>query len=135
MFEYEKTIAARLEAAAIPGLQVKTTADVSEAKFKTLMKPTAIVALGDEVQLQGNARAVATEVSVLVYVVLRGPVPERTDADAFFREEVFQALHGEVLSGLNSELEWRSTVADYEDNARTYLLTFAAKHTKRKRSV
>lgn len=134
MFEYEKTIAARLEAAAIPGLQVKTTADVSEAKFRTLLKPTAIVALGDEVHTAGNARAVATEVSVLVYLVLRGAVPDRSDADQFFREEVFQALHGEQLDGLNSELEWRSTVADYEDNARTYLLTFAAKHTKRKRA-
>lgn len=134
MFEYEKSVAAKLEAAAIPGLQVKTTADVSEAKFRTLMKPTAIVALGDEVMTAGNSRAVASEVSVLVYVVIRGAVPERDDADLFFREEVFQCLHGEALPGLNSELEWKSTVADYEDNARTYLLTFAAKHTKRKRS-
>lgn len=134
MFEYEKSVAAKLEAAAIPGLQVKTTADVSEAKFRTLMKPTAIVALGDEVMTAGNSRAVASEVSVLVYVVIRGAVPERDDADQFFREEVFQCLHGEALPGLNSELEWKSTVADYEDNARTYLLTFAAKHTKRKRS-
>lgn len=134
MFEYEKTVAAALEAAAIPGLQVKVSADVSEAKFKTLMKPTAIVALGDETHTAGNARAVASEVTVLVYLVLRGATPERTDADQFYREEVFQSLHGEQLDGLNSELEWRSTVADYEDNARTYLMSFSAKHTRRKRA-
>lgn len=134
MFEYEKTVAARLEAAAIPGLQVKVSADVSEAKFKTLMKPTAIVALGDETRTGGNARAVAAEASILVYLVLRGAIPERTDADAFYREEVFQALHGEDLDGLHSELEWQGTVADYEDNARTYLMTFAARHSLRKRA-
>lgn len=135
MFEYEKTIAERLEAAGIPGLEVKVSADVPDAKFKVLMKPTAVVHLGDETTLQSNARAVASEVYMHVYLVLRGAMAVPTQEDRFYREEIFQALHGETLPGLNSELQWVSTVADYEENIRTYLLTFAAKHTKRKRSV
>lgn len=133
MFDYENTIVAALNAAAIPGLQVETTADVSDAKFKALTKPTAIVALGEEALVQANRDAANAEVFILVYLVLRGATRDRTEADTFFREEVFQALHGAQLEGLHSPLEWRSTVSDYVDNARTYLLTFAAKHNKRKR--
>lgn len=132
-FEYESAVANHLRTAAIPGLDVLVTADVSEAKFKTLHRPTAIVALGDETAGNGNYRAVVSECTVLVYLVLRGALPERTGADQFFREELFQALHGEQLPGLNGELSWKSTVPDYEGNARTYLLTFAAPLTKRKR--
>jgi hypothetical protein len=132
-FHYEQSVAELLESAAIPGLLVKTSALVTEAKFKTISKPTAIVALGDEAALAGNYRAVSAEVAVLVYLVLRGAAPERSDEDIFFREEIFQALHGVLLEGLNTELEWRSTMSDYEDNARTYLMTFAARLTKHKR--
>lgn len=132
-FEYEKTIAEVLSDAAIPGLQVKVSADVSEAKMRTLAKPTAIIALGDESATGGNYRAVSAEVSILVHLVLRGATPERTSEDQFFREEIFQALHGVQLPGLTSELAWRSTVADYEDNARMYLMAFTANRTKHKR--
>lgn len=133
MFEYEKTVLSALEAAAIDGLQLRTSADVSDAQFKAIQKPTAVVALGDEVAVKGNDRAVLTETQILVYIVLRGATPARNDSDQFYREEVFQALHGSQLPGLSSPLEWRSTVADYEGGARTYLLTFAAQHARRLR--
>lgn len=133
-FQHETTVAEFLTSANIPGLTVKTTADVNDAKFKVISKPTAIVALGDEnTSTQNNWRAVIAETVILVYLVLRGAIPERSDADAFFREEIFQTLHGVLLPGMQSELEWRSTAADYQDNARTYLLTFVAKTIKRKR--
>ena len=134
MFEYEKTVLSALQAANIEGLQLRTSADVSEAQFSAIQKPTAIVALGDELAVKGNDRAVLTETQIFVYIVLRGATPSRNDADSFYREEVFQALHGATLDGLTGPLEWRSTVADYKDNFRTYLLAFSAQHARRKRA-
>lgn len=133
MFEYEKTLLSALEAAQIDGLQLRTSADVSDAQFKAIQRPTAVVALGDELAVKGNDRAVLTETQLLVYIVLPGATAARKDEDQFYREEVFQALHGAHLPGTTGPLEWRSTVADYERNTRTYLLTFSAQHARRLR--
>jgi hypothetical protein len=132
MFEYEKSIADKLAAANIDNLNVAVTADISEEKMRTLMKPTAIVALGEESEVQTKPQAVLTEVTMFVYLVIRGAVPTRTNADKFYRDAIFQALHGELIEGMTTELAWRSTVSDYEDNARTYLMTFVGNYVKRK---
>lgn len=133
-FEYEKTIAAILTAAAIPGLRVDVSADMTAARYNVLSKPTAIVCLGEEAATGGNARAVAAELTLIVTLVLRGAASARTAEDVFFREEIFQALHGVAVPGLTSELAWVSTASEYEDNARMYQLAFLAKMTKHKRA-
>ena len=132
-FEYEKTVINHLKAAAIDGLLINESIDVETAWKRAGAKPVAFVSMGDEVASQAKDRAVLTELDIHVAIVMRGAVPEREGADAFFKEEVFQALHGEQLPGLQGALEWQGTLPSFEDGARIYQLTFQAKHVKRKR--
>lgn len=123
-FLYETSLAKALEAAAIPGLLVKINADVTGAKMSTIVRPTAIVSLFDEKTKDGNRDAVLVEVTMEVALVLRGATAKADERDLFFREEVFQALHGAELPGLASELLYQDTKAGFEDGCRMYSLTF-----------
>lgn len=124
-FNYESTVAQAL-ATAVPGLVVETTAQLANAKFRTLTKPTAVVAVGDENAIKSNHSAILSKVDILVWLGLRGAVAERGADDVTYRQAIRAALHGLQLEGLSGPLEWVSTSSDYEDNVRTYLLTFHA---------
>lgn len=124
-FSLEDALVARLSA--IPGLQVKTTADASEATMRAVTRPTAVVAFsGDEVT-DSNPFALQVEQKWAVFLVCRGAVKERSEADGRLLLQIVQALHGWDPGGELEPLAFRGVESDYIDNARQYLALFVTR--------
>lgn len=123
-FALDQLIVERLTERLGSDVAVKVAPEMSEAQFKSLTKPTAVVVFERDELLQAVERTLRTRQSWCIYLVYKGATSNRKSEAGETFYKILEALQGwePGLPGAVGAMQYEGADTEYDSGVHTYAI-------------